>query len=201
MSVIHPQSGRRVKAEHILYISLKNIFDLRNSTVRNLWARCYLPYAGFHFLLLPLAFLPFGSSLALTVLINKILAEILTNLHSFLVIGPNHTADDLHRFEFHYEGKKEFYVTQVLSSANYHCGNDRVDFLSIWLNYQIEHHLFPDLPMRKYQEVQPKVKALCEKHGIPYIQESVFKRFSKMAQVCVGQADMPRMTRIGTIGG
>ena len=29
--------------------------------------------------------------------------------------------------------------------------------MSIWLNYQIEHHLFPDLPMRQYGLIQPRV--------------------------------------------
>ena len=36
------------------------------------------------------------------------------------------------------------------------------------LSFQIEHHLFPDLPSNRYAEAAPRVKALCEKYGIPY---------------------------------
>jgi linoleoyl-CoA desaturase len=36
------------------------------------------------------------------------------------------------------------------------------------LSYQIEHHLFPDLPSNRYSEVAPAVRALCEEYGLPY---------------------------------
>ena len=38
-----------------------------------------------------------------------------------------------------------FYVRQIVSSANYAMGSDSVDFVHGWLNYQIEHHVWPDL--------------------------------------------------------
>ena len=75
----------------------------------------------------------------------------------------------------------------------YRCGSDFVDYLSLWLNYQIEHHIFPDLPMSKYREIQPVVKSLCERHGIPYRQESVFRRFGRMADVVVGRTSGRRL--------
>ena len=36
------------------------------------------------------------------------------------------------------------------------------------LSYQIEHHLFPDIPAYRYKEIAVEVKALCEKYGIRY---------------------------------
>ena len=121
---------------------------------------------------------------------NKILAELMVNFHSFLVIGPNHTADDLYRYRFHYDNKNEFYVTQIMGSVNYSCGYEIADYLCIWVNYQIEHHIFPDLPMTKYREIQPKIKELCAKHKIPYRQESIFRRFGRMLDVCVGKTSL-----------
>lgn len=194
MSVLDPGNLKRLPEKHIAYITIKNIFDFRNSHVRNLWKLCYLPYGLTHFVLIPLLFLPFGQTAALYVLINKFLAEAITNAHAFLVIGPNHTADDLYRFDFHYKNKSQFYVSQVLGSANYKCGDDFTDYMSIWLNYQIEHHLFPDLPMSKYQEIQPAVKSLCIKHNVPYVQESIFKRFKRMVDVCVGKTSMRKLS-------
>jgi NADPH-dependent stearoyl-CoA 9-desaturase len=36
------------------------------------------------------------------------------------------------------------------------------------LSFQIEHHLFPDLPAHRYAEIAPRVRAICERHGLPY---------------------------------
>lgn len=162
---------------------------------RALWLRCYLPYAALHFGAMPLAFLPFGPWSAASALANSLLAEVLTNLHTFLVVGPNHTGDDLFRFSDPPRSKAERMVRQVIGSTNYATGGDLLDFAHLWLNYQIEHHLWPDLPMLRYQQLQPRVKALCEKYGIPYVQESVWARFAKMAKVAVGDASMKRAVR------
>jgi fatty acid desaturase len=189
-SVLNPDNAMRVKKEHIAYLTIKNIFNVKRKEVRRLWREFYLPYGLVHFVLLPLMFFPLGKTTVIFVLINKILAEIFTNLHSFLVIGPNHTGDDLARYDFHYASKEEYFAVQVLGSANYHCGKELTDFLSIWLNYQIEHHLFPDLPMRQYSIIQPEVKALCKKYGLPYRQESIWRRFARMVNVCVGKKSM-----------
>ena len=190
MSVLEPTGFNRVKKEHILYISVRNIFQFQNKHVRRLWLECYVPYGLFHFAVVPLLFFPLGKTAVVYVLINKLVAEMITNLHAFVVIGPNHTADDLVKFNFHYNDKAEFYVTQVLGSVNYSCGTEIIDYLSIWLNYQIEHHLIPDLPMSQYRKIQPRVKALCEKHNLLYRQENVFRRFARMASVCVGRNEM-----------
>lgn len=159
---------------------------------RRLIADSYLPYALANFVLLPAAFAPLGPWAATSALINSVFADVLTNLHTFLVVGPNHTGDDLYRFASKPGSRGEHFARQVIGSANYACGTDLVDFAHLWLNYQIEHHLFPDMPMLKYQQMQPRVKALCEKHGITYTQDSVFRRFRKLVDVIVGDAQMAR---------
>lgn len=162
---------------------------------REVLLRGYVPYIAFHFVLLPALFLPLGAWAALSALCNLLLAEVLTNLHTFLVVGPNHTGEDLYRFERPPSSRGERYLQQVLGSANYRTGGELNDFLHLWLNYQIEHHLFPDLPMLKYQQIQPRVRALCEQYGIPYVQESVWTRARKMVDVVVGLSSMRRLSR------
>ncbi len=165
----------------------------REATIRRrLVSDSYLPYALANFALLPAAFLPLGPWAATSALLNSLLADLLTNLHTFLVVGPNHTGDDLYRFTARPASRGEYYARQVIGSTNYTCGGDLVDFAHLWLNYQIEHHLFPDMPMRKYQQMQPRVQALCAKHGVTYTQEGVFRRFRKMVAVIVGDARMAR---------
>ena len=46
-------------------------------------------------------------------------------------------------------------MRQVLGSTNFRTGGDVNDFLHGWLNYQIEHHLWPDLSPRQLQFAQP----------------------------------------------
>lgn len=159
---------------------------------KDLWLSCMLPYSIVQFVVIPLLFLLIGVIAATNVFINVLIAEVFTNLHSFLVIGPNHTGDDVMMFENKAKGKGEFYLRQIVGSVNYRTGTDTVDFLHGWLNYQIEHHLWPEMTVSQYQQAQPLVKALCEKHNIPYIQESVFKRLVKTIDVMVGKTSMLR---------
>jgi fatty acid desaturase len=159
---------------------------------RELWLRCYLPYAALQFGLLPAAFLPLGPLAAASALANSVGAELLANLHTFLVIGPNHCGEDLYRFSTAAKSKAEWMLRQILGSTNYATGDELTDCLHLYLNYQIEHHIWPDLPMLRYREVQPKVKALCAKYGIPYVQESVFVRAKKMVDIAIGKTSMKR---------
>ena len=172
-------------------ITLTNFWDWRQPLVRQLWFQCWLPYVALHFILLPALFLPLGLSAVVNVLVCRLGAEVLTNLHTFLVIVTNHAGDDIYRYDNHYTSQAEYYLAQTMGSVNFRCGGDFNDFLHMWLNYQIEHHLFPNLPMRQYQMIQPKVKAVCEKHGVPYTQHSVWHRLTKLTAVCIGTSDMP----------
>lgn len=36
------------------------------------------------------------------------------------------------------------------------------------LSHQIEHHLFPDLPARRYPEIAEEVREICERYGLSY---------------------------------
>jgi NADPH-dependent stearoyl-CoA 9-desaturase len=36
------------------------------------------------------------------------------------------------------------------------------------LGYQVEHHLYPDMPSTRYAEIAPRVRELCERYALPY---------------------------------
>jgi len=181
-----------------------------------LLAGCLLPYAVFAFGLVPAgcsaaAFAIGGSAAAAStfklVMLNMLFAEAFTNLHSFIIIATNHVGEDIYRFAKPCAPNSgEFYMRAVVGSANFHTGaradgkpasprGHAVDFMHGWLNYQIEHHAFPDLSMLSYQRAQPRVKALCEKYGIPYVQEPVWTRLRKTVEVMVGKKDMLQWER------
>lgn len=157
---------------------------------RALWLRSWLPYGLFHFGVLPALLLPFGTDVWLIALLHCVLADVLTNLQTFVVIVPNHAGDDLVYWADRGRGKGAWYFRQILSSCNYHTGNAVGDWLQGYLNYQIEHHLWPDLTPRQYYAAAPKVRAVCAQYGIPYVQQSVWLRLGKMLQIMTGRATM-----------
>jgi hypothetical protein len=44
--------------------------------------------------------------------------------------------------------------------------------------------------MLSYKRSQPLVKAICKKHGVPYVQENVFKRVKKTIDIMTGSSSM-----------
>ena len=66
----------------------------------------------------------------------------------------------------------DFLRRQVLTSRNVR-GGLLTDFLLGGLNYQIEHHLFPNMPRASLRHAQPLVRAHCEKLGLPYCEASL----------------------------
>jgi len=143
----------------------------------------YIPYFTIHFIFIPFLFFPLGKIAVLFVLINRIGAEILTNIHTFLTIVPSHAGADIPLQTKHFSSKEEFFMNQIQSTCDYHTGGFWRDYLQGYVNYQIEHHLFPDLPVSQYVKLQPKIKALCQQYGIPYKQESLFLRIKKTFRV------------------
>ncbi len=165
-------------------------FDPRTKDGRELWRRSLLPYVLARFVAIPALFTPLGPLASLSVFLNSLGAELLTNLHTYAIVTPNHAGDDLQRFTGPTKSRREWYLRQVRGSVNFKTGGDLNDYLHGFLNYQIEHHLFPDLPPRQYQLLQPKVKALCEKYGVTYCQESVFARVRQLVSIATGRASM-----------
>ena len=160
---------------------------------RELWKDYILPYGLFQFVFLPLLFLPFGLHAVLTAFGFLVLGELFANLHSFLVIVPNHSAEDIYQFSTPHKTQGEYYLRQIMGSVNYNTGTDLVDFLHGFLNYQVEHHLFPNMPSSFYQKMQPIVKDICKKHNLEYRQESVWKRFFMTIELMVGNTKVLRV--------
>jgi fatty acid desaturase len=72
----------------------------------------------------------------------------------------------------------DFLRRQVLTSRNV-TGSRFVDWLLGGLNYQIEHHLFPNMPRPNLRHAQPLVRAFCAHHGLPYVEASLFGSYAQ----------------------
>jgi fatty acid desaturase len=72
----------------------------------------------------------------------------------------------------------DFLRRQVLTSRNVR-GSRLVDFVLGGLNYQIEHHLFPNMPRPNLRRAQPLIRAFCEQHRLDYTEASLFGSYAE----------------------
>jgi len=72
----------------------------------------------------------------------------------------------------------DFVRRQVLTSRNVR-GSRLVDWLLGGLNYQIEHHLFPNMPRPNLRRAQPLVRAFCVHHGLAYTEASLVGSYAE----------------------
>jgi fatty acid desaturase 2 (delta-6 desaturase) len=56
------------------------------------------------------------------------------------------------------------------------------DWFTGHLNFQIEHHLFPTMPRHNLYKIQPMVREMCRKHGIPYQCKSLSQAFGDVVR-------------------
>ncbi|WP_280401698.1 fatty acid desaturase family protein [Nocardia carnea] len=101
------------------------------------------------------------------------------NLWAYVVIFCGHFPDGAEKFAstvVEEESKPEWYLRQMLGTANFDAG-PTLAFLSGNLCYQIEHHLFPDLPSNRYAEISHRVRALCEKYDLPYTTGPLLRQY------------------------
>ena len=66
-------------------------------------------------------------------------------------------------------------VHQVQTTVNFCHGNRIVTWLLGGLNYQIEHHLFPEINHCNYPGISKIVKATCVEYGIAYKEHASFQ--------------------------
>ncbi|HEX3288114.1 MAG TPA: acyl-CoA desaturase [Mycobacterium sp.] len=106
-------------------------------------------------------------------------ANLLRNLWAYVVIFCGHFPDGAEKFTadvLEQETRGEWYLRQMLGSANFKAGR-LLAFSSGNLCYQIEHHLFPDLPSNRYAQIAVRVRALCDKYDLPYTSGSLVHQY------------------------
>ncbi|HET7350936.1 MAG TPA: acyl-CoA desaturase [Marmoricola sp.] len=109
------------------------------------------------------------------------LANLTRNLWSYMIIFCGHFPDGALHFteeEIEDETRAEWYLRQILGAANF-TGSPLLHIASGNLGYQIEHHLFPDLPSNRYAEISDRVRPLCEKYGIPYTTGPLHRQYGQ----------------------
>lgn len=107
---------------------------------------------------------------AVTTVTANLTANLVRNLWTHSVIMCGHFPEGVQTYEktsIEGETRGQWYLRQMLGSANI-SGNAFLHFMTGNLSFQIEHHLYPDLPSNRYQEIAPKVQELFERYGLTY---------------------------------
>ncbi|MCW3025140.1 MAG: hypothetical protein JWM29_572 [Solirubrobacterales bacterium] len=97
-------------------------------------------------------------------------ANIVRNVWAHSIIFCGHFPDQTYTFsedEAAEETRGGWYVRQLLGAANID-GRPLFHLLAGNLSFQIEHHLFPDMPSSRYAEIAPRVRDICRRYGLPY---------------------------------
>jgi NADPH-dependent stearoyl-CoA 9-desaturase len=114
-------------------------------------------------------------------------ANLIRNVWSYAIIFCGHFPDGALHFteeELEDETRAEWYLRQLLGSANF-TGGRLLHILSGSLGFQIEHHLFPDLPSNRYPEIAVKVRALCEKYDLPYTTGPLWRQYGQALRTII----------------
>jgi len=109
-------------------------------------------------------------------------ANLMRNVWAYMIIFCGHFPDGAEHFtkeELDNETQPEWYLRQLLGAANF-TGGRMLHILSGNLGYQIEHHLFPDLPSNRYAEISIKVREIADRYDIPYTTGPLYKQYGQV---------------------
>lgn len=111
-------------------------------------------------------------------------ANLMRNVWSYMIIFCGHFPEGTQEFsieETKSESRGQWYFRQLLGSANL-TGGKWFHILSGNLSFQIEHHLFPDIPAHRHAEISVEVREICERYGLPYNSGPLYKQFGTVVK-------------------
>jgi NADPH-dependent stearoyl-CoA 9-desaturase len=109
-------------------------------------------------------------------------ANVVRNVWSNAIIFCGHFPDQTYVFtqeEVRDEQPGGRYVRQLIGAANIN-GSPMFHIISGNLGYQVEHHLYPDMPSSRYGEIAPRVREICKRYGLPYNTGPFSKQWGKV---------------------
>ncbi len=118
-----------------------------------------------------------------SVLAGNVVANLLRNLWTFMIIFCGHFTADAEVFSksvLENEQPGHWYLRQLRGSSNLE-GGKLFHIMSGNLSHQIEHHLFPTVPARRYAEMSKEVREICERYGQYYNTGTLFSQFGQVA--------------------
>ena len=111
-------------------------------------------------------------------------ANLVRNVWAFGIIFCGHFPSGVESFseeETEDETRGQWYLRQLLGSANI-TGGRLFHLMTGNLSHQIEHHLFPDIPARRYPEISAEIRDICRRYGIGYNTGPLHRQLGSVAR-------------------
>jgi NADPH-dependent stearoyl-CoA 9-desaturase len=130
-------------------------------------------------------------------LVGNAAANLVRNIWAFNIIFCGHFPAGVATFseeETEDETRGHWYFRQLLGSANI-TGGKLFHVMTGNLSHQIEHHLFPDLPARRYPQIAEEVREVCERYGLDYNTGPLTRQLGSVARKILRLALPDRVSR------
>ncbi len=128
-----------------------------------LWQIAVYMVGLFAWFVLPFIIFDITKALVLFVVINST-----AGVYLFNIFAPNHKGMP----EIEKNSRFSFLEQQVITSRNI-SPHAVTDIVYLGLNYQIEHHLFPQCPRNKLKLITPYLKDMCKKMSLAYTEVGI----------------------------
>jgi fatty acid desaturase len=114
----------------------------------------------------------------------NLVANVVRNVWVHTVVFMGHIPEPAETFseeQYESETRGDWYVRQLSGSCNLD-GTPLFHLMTGNLSFQIEHHLFPDLPSSRYATIAPRVREICERYGLPYHSGRLGRQYRSVAR-------------------
>jgi linoleoyl-CoA desaturase len=116
--------------------------------------------------------------------LGNLIANVARNLWVHTIVFMGHIPDGAETFseaQTAHETRGQWYVRQLIGSCNLD-GTRLFHIMTGSLSFQIEHHLFPDIPSCRYPEIALRVREICERYGLPYNSGRLGRQYRSVAK-------------------
>lgn len=135
-----------------------------------MWKTIYFSYI----LVLPLIF---STGSALWIIVGFLISHFITGLSIALIFQLAHVMPDMSfpQPDHNDEINNNWYVHQLETTSNFSPRSVLLSWFIGGLNYQIEHHLFPNISHIHYRKISKIISKTAKEYGVPYyVNENFF---------------------------
>lgn len=134
---------------------------------------------------------------ALATLGANFTANVLRNYWTHSVIMCGHFPEGVETFtrdSIEGETRGEWYLRQMIGSGNI-SGSKLMHIMTGNLSFQIEHHLFPDMPSNHYAKIAPRIQDIFQRYGLRYVSgplpKQVFSAWKQIVRLSIPNETTP----------
>ncbi|WP_020538556.1 fatty acid desaturase family protein [Lewinella cohaerens] len=182
--------------EQLVRYRKKNLLGTQGKTFKQAMLEVSLYKLGYVIvtIVLPLAV---GGQVWWHFLIGFLAMHFICGMILALIFQPAHVIEETEFFHTDEDGSVEnnWAIHQLKTTANFANGSRFFSWFIGGLNYQVEHHLFPNVCHVHYRNLSPIVKATAEEFNIPYHEHKTFygavkSHFTLLYKLGNGQYDI-----------